>query len=402
MAGKKDNIYDDIEDLLDDVDLLEDKDEKPEGARNLAAILGMKEPKAKLDELLKEAKLRNATDLHINAGNPPYLKIHGEMVPIPGCPPLDEGTVRSMIFSCMTGEQNARFIEELDIDFSYSLPGFARFRVNALFEKNFLGAVFRVIPENPFTLEQLGVPEVIKKVCWRKQGLCLVTGRTGNGKTSTLAGCMQYVNDNRKIHLITIEDPIEFSFDNKISYIRQREVGIHTKSFVTGLKYALRQNPDIIMVGEMRDLETISIALTAAETGHLVFSTLHTFGAVETINRIIDPFPPEQQQQIRLQLSTALEAVFAQCLIPKANEPGVILACEIMMANPAVRNIIRDGRIHQLKQVIETHQEDGMISMEKYLLSLYERGLITFENAIAHAVDMESLRDMFRMRGISA
>lgn len=368
--------------------------------KNLVTVLGLHEPKRRLNELLKEAISRYATDLHLNAGHPPYLRVHGEIFPMPGCSNLDENSVRDMIFSSMTGEQNARFVEEMDIDYSYSIPGFSRFRVNALFEKNFLGAVFRVIPENPFSLDQLGVPEAIKKICEKKQGLVLVTGRTGTGKTSTLAGAMQYINQNRKVHLITIEDPIEYSFENEQAYIRQREVGVHTKSFVTGLKYALRQDPDVIIVGEMRDLETISIALTAAETGHLVFSTLHTFGAVETINRIIDPFPPEQQTQVRMQLSTTLEAIFAQSLIQRANEPGMVLACEVMLATPAVRNIIRDGKIFQLKQVIETRAEGGMITMEKSLISLFERKLITYENALGYAIDQQSIRDLFRMKGI--
>ena len=406
---KKDNIFADIEDLLDDEAVDDEKEEmvttKPrsmkEEGRDIIAVMGLHEPKRKLDELLREAIAKNATDLHMNAGNPPYLRIHGKLAPIPGCPILDEATVRGMIFACMTGEQNSRFIENMDMDFSYAIPGVARFRVNSLFEKNYLGAVFRVIPESPFTLEQLGVPEILKKTCWKNQGLVLVTGRTGNGKTSTLAGALQYINENRDVHLITIEDPIEYSFCNKKAFVRQREVGIHTKSFVTGLKFSLRQDPDIIIVGEMRDLETIGIALTAAETGHLVFSTLHTFGAVETINRIIDPFPPEQQTQVRMQLSTTLEAVFAQCLLQKANEPGVVLACEVMLANSAVRNIIREGKIHQLRQVIETSSEDGMISMEKSLFALYQRNLISYDSALAYAVDQEYLRDMFRMRGIT-
>lgn len=406
---KKDNIFADIEELLDDEAQEEEKEENlpatakgpREEGRDIAAVMGLHEPKRKLDELLREAIARNATDLHINAGNPAYLRVHGRLGPIPGCPVLDEATIRGMLFSCMTGEQNSKFIELMDMDFSYAIPGVARFRVNCLFEKNYLGAVFRVIPESPFTLEQLGVPEILKKICFKNQGLVLVTGRTGNGKTSTLAGALQYINENREIHLITIEDPIEYSFSNRKAFVRQREIGIHCRSFVHGLKFSLRQDPDIIIVGEMRDLETIGIALTAAETGHLVFSTLHTFGAVETINRIIDPFPPEQQTQVRMQLSTTLEAVFAQCLIQKANEPGVVLACEVMLANSAVRNIIREGKIHQLRQVIETSSEDGMVSMEKSLVALYMKNLITYDNALAYAVDQEYLRDMFRMRGIT-
>jgi len=354
-------------------------DEEPEVEQHarrdtscIATIMGMHEPKSKLDELLKETVRRKATDLHLNAGNPPYLRINHEMIPLPGCPVLDENDVRSMIFSCMTGQQNSHFIEEMDVDFSYDEKGLGRFRVNALFEKNYLGAVFRHIPSNPLNLEQLGVPDLLKKICWKKQGLVLVTGRTGNGKTSTLAGALQYMNDMRRIHAITIEDPIEYFFENNKAFIRQREVGTHVKDFKAGLRNALRQDPDVIIVGEMRDLETISIALTAAETGHLVFSTLHTFGAVESINRIIDPFPQEQQQQTRLQLSACLEAVFAQCLVPKAKEEGVVLAAEIMVATPAIRNLIREGRIHQIKQIIETHADEGMVSMEKALVDLFE------------------------------
>jgi len=382
-------------------------DEEPEVEQNarrdtssIASILGLHEPKSKLDALLGVTVRRKATDLHINAGNPPYLRIDHEMIPLADFPVLDENEVRSMIFSCMTGQQNSHFIEEMDVDFSYDVRGLGRFRVNALFERNYLGAVYRHIPSNPLNLEQLGVPDLLKKLCWKKQGLVLVTGRTGNGKTSTLAGALQYINEMRRVHAITIEDPIEYFFENNRAFIRQREVGTHVRDFKAGLRNALRQDPDVIIVGEMRDLETISIALSAAETGHLVFSTLHTFGAVESINRIIDPFPPEQQQQIRLQLSACLEAVFAQCLVPKAKEQGVALAVEIMIATSAVRNLIREGRIHQIRQIIETHAEDGMVSMEKALTGLFEKGLISYDDAVSHAVDQVSIRDILRMKGL--
>lgn len=367
----------------------------------LGDLSKMTDPRKMLDNLLKEAIRRKATDLHLKAWSIPYLRIYGEMVPLNDCFVMDDSAIQKIIFSCMSGQQNADFVENMDIDFSYSIPSVARFRVNALFEKNYLGAVFRVIPENPMSLEELGVPEAMKSLCMRKQGLILVAGRTGNGKTSTLAGALRFINENRRVHVITIEDPIEYSFADNKAFIRQREVGAHTKSFASGLKYAMRQDPDVIIVGEMRDLETIAIALTAAETGHLVFSTLHTFGSVETINRIIDPFPANQQTQIRLQLSTTLEAVFAQCLIPRLGEHGVVLCSELLIATPAVRNMIRESRIHQLKQVIESQSEGGMISMEKSLLALYGKKLISMENVIAYAVDPNSLRELLRMRGIT-
>lgn len=359
-----------------------------------------KELREKLEVLLKLAVERHATDLHVNADNVPYLRINGKMVPLKEYPPFDEESIRGLIFSSMSSVQHRDFLENFEIDFSYHLRGYARFRVNALFEKNYLGAAFRVIPETPMTLDQLGVPDMMKQMCRKNQGLVLVTGRTGHGKTSTLAGALQYINGLREINIITIEDPIEYSFTNEKAFIRQREVGVHTKKFALGLKYALRQDPDVIIVGEMRDLETISTALTAAETGHLVFSTLHTFGAVESINRIIDPFPPEQQFQIRLQLSTTLEAVFGQALIPRIDGQGVVLCCEIMIANNAARNIIREGKIHHLKQVIETGADAGMISMEKALLELYEKELISYENAMAHATDVKTLRELFARKGI--
>lgn len=373
---------------------------KTQECAGMEGLSSSSEPKKILEYMLKEVVRRKGTDLHLKAWSIPYIRIYGDMVPLNDCFIMDDVTVQKLIFSCMTGQQNAHFVEDMDIDFSYSLPGLARFRVNALFEKNYLGAVFRYIPENPLSIEELGVPETIKPICLKKQGLVIVAGRTGNGKTSTLAGALRYINENRKIHVITIEDPIEYSFVDIKAFIRQREVGAHTKSFATGLKYALRQDPDVIIVGEMRDLETIAIALTAAETGHLVFSTLHTFGSVETINRIIDPFPPAQQTQIRLQLSTTLEAVFAQCLIPKLGEHGVVLGMEVLIATPAVRNMIRESRVHQLKQIVESQVEGGMISMEKSLIKLYEQKKISLENVYAYCVDSNSLRELLKMHGI--
>ena len=378
--------------------------EEPKGmaiCEELDKINQSTEPRKILNSLLREVIRRRGTDLHIKAWSIPFVRIFGEMVPLTDCFVMDDVMVQKLIFSCMTGQQNAHFVEEIDIDFSYSITGLARFRVNALFEKNYLGAVFRYIPENPLSLEELGVPEVMKSICTKKQGLVLVTGRTGNGKTSTLAGALRHINETRRVHVVTIEDPIEYSFVDNRAFIRQREVGAHTRTFSTGLKHALRQDPDVIIVGEMRDLETISIALTAAETGHLVFSTLHTFGTIETVNRIIDPFPSGQQQQVRLQLSTTLEAVFAQCLIPKKDELGVILCSEVLIATPAVRNMIRDARVHQLKQIIESLSEGGMVSMEKSLIALYEQKKISLENMVAHAVDQNTLRDMMKMKGIS-
>lgn len=357
------------------------------------------EYRLRLEELLKKAVKRKASDLHVSAHNAPYLRINGKMVRLQEYFPFDKETVTGMLMSCMSEQQHRRFYQELDIDFSYHLEGYAHFRVNALFEKNDVGIAFRVIPEKPMSLDELGVPGVMKEICMKNQGLILVTGRTGHGKSSTLAGALQYMNEQRDINIITIEEPIEFDFENEKAFIRQREVGVHTKSFASGLKYALRQNPDVIIVGEMRDMETIAIALTAAETGHLVFSTLHTFGAVETINRIIDPFPPEQQQQIRMQLSATLEAVFAQSLIPRTDGEGVVLCSEVMFTNNAVRNIIRDGKIHHLRQVIETTTGSGMVPMEMNLLALCQKNLITVENAILHAVDPVYLRSLFSRYG---
>lgn len=370
------------------------------GERGSYSFPGLSDYGYKLDELLREAVKRGAADLHINAGHVPYAKINGGMVALKDYPQLDKEVVRNMLRSCMTEDQYARFMETLDMDFSYNLPGHANFRVNALFEKNYLGGIFRVIPERPMSLEKLGVPEVMKNICLKKQGLVLVTGRTGNGKTSTMAGALQHMNETRDANIITIEDPIEFDFENENCFIRQREVGQHTRSFASGLKFALRQNPDVIMVGEMRDMETIATVLTAAETGHLVFSTLHTFGAVETINRIIDPFPPDQQQQIRMQLSSTLEAIFAQCLVPRTGSEGVVLCCEILLTNPAIKNIIREGKTHHLRHVVESSANEGMVSMERALVSLCAEKAISYEDALPFAVDPGHFRDLCTMHGI--
>jgi twitching motility protein PilT len=299
-----------------------------------------------------------------------------------------------MIFGIMTGYQNEQFIERKELDFSYYAEGIGRFRVNAMFEKEHMGAVFRTVSTDPYSFEFLGVPPIFKKLCERRHGLILVVGPTGSGKSTTLAAMVNYINHTQARHIITIEDPIEFIYENKKALIRQRELGPHTNGFATALRSSFRQDPDVILVGEMRDLDTMSTTLTAAETGHLVMSTLHTNGAVETVTRVVDAFPAGQQQQIRTQLAGSLEAVLAQRLLPKAQGRGMVMACEVFICTPAARNIIREGRMHHLRNVLDTGTEHGMQTIDQHLRDLYLKGSISYEVALANASDVDHFRDL--------
>jgi twitching motility protein PilT len=350
-----------------------------------------------LIELLKRVIQQSATDLHLSGGSPPILRIMGDLVPLTPLGPLSGDKIQKMIFSIMSGFQNEQFINDKELDFSYEARGLGRFRVNVMFERNSIGAVFRRIPDDPYTIDQLGVPKVIKKLCERHSGLVLVTGPSGSGKSTTLAACIDYINTNQNVHIITIEDPIEYVHKNKKALIRQREVGYHTNTFAQALKHCLRQDPDVILVGEMRDLETMFTTLAAAETGHLVFSTLHTCGAVESINRIVDIFPADQQTQIRITLASSLEGVLSQTLIPKAKGQGMVLSIEIMVTTPAIRNIIREGRLHTLRNCIETGSEYGMQTFEVSLRDLYLKGIITYEMALSRAIDVEAFKKLTGM-----
>ncbi|MDW8194629.1 MAG: type IV pilus twitching motility protein PilT [Candidatus Calescibacterium sp.] len=343
-----------------------------------------------IDILLKMMVDRNASDLHLKAGSPPMLRIDGELeAAIPQI--LPPNAIRKIIESMLTEQQKARLVAERELDFAYSVPGLARFRCNAYFQRNSWAIAIRIIPPRPFTIDELGLPEIFKYLALRPRGLVLVTGPTGSGKSTTLASMIDYINSNRKCHIITIEDPIEFLHKDKLAIISQREVGSDTHSFANALKSALRQDPDVILVGELRDFETTQTAITAAETGHLVLGTLHTTGCANAVDRLIDIFPPHQQHQVRIQLAMILEGIIFQTLIPKATGSGRVLALEIMTGTPAVRHLIREGKTHMLPNVIQSGSEDGMISFDQSLRDLYLQGLISYEYALSFAFNPEEL-----------
>lgn len=331
---------------------------------------------AQIDELFKMMVQKNASDLHISAGSVPYMRIHGEMIKLEHRT-LSHKDVQTLLFEILTEKQKKNFIENWELDCSYHLESVGRFRCNVFMQRKGLGAVFRVIPTELKTIDELGLPEGIKDIIKAKRGLVLVTGPTGSGKSTTLAAMLHTINKTRKEHIITIEDPIEFVHENQMSLVNQREVSSHTKSFNDALKAALREDPDIILVGEMRDLETIQLAMTAAETGHLVFGTLHTNSASKTIDRIIDVFPESQQSQIRVMLGESLKAVVAQTLFPRADRPGRVAAIEIMINNSAVANLIREGKTHQIASVMQTGYQFGMITFERAVDQLIREGKIS-------------------------
>lgn len=333
-----------------------------------------------ITQLLTFCFQQNGSDLHISSGEPPIIRVDGSMKRIK-TPLLSLEQTQSMLYDIMGDQQRKVFEEKSDIDFSIELGDTARFRVNVFRQRRGMGAVFRLIPTKILTLEQLNMPPILNKLCRKEKGLILVTGPTGSGKSTTLAAMINLINEEREEHILTIEDPIEFVHASKKCLINQREVGPHTQSFANALRAALREDPDIILVGEMRDLETISLALTGAETGHLVMGTLHTSSAPKTIDRIIDVFPPNQQAQIRAMLAESLQAVVTQTLCKKIGG-GRCAALEIMTGTTAVRNLIREGKIHQIPSVMQTSQQAGMKLMETALLELADKNLITRETAI--------------------
>ncbi len=337
-----------------------------------------------LDDLLRMTVERDASDLHIKVGQPPIIRIYGDLVRTE-LPVLGPEDARDLIYSILTDEQRKRFEERLELDLGYQIEGLARFRVNVYKDRGNISAALRMIPFRIKTIDELLLPQVLKQIAMRPRGLILVTGPTGSGKSTTLAAMLEHINLNKRAHIVTIEEPIEFLFEDKLSIFEQREVGIDTLSYANALRHILRQNPDIILVGEMRDLETIRLAITAAETGHLVLSTLHTIDTPQTVDRLIDVFPPEQQEQIRTQLSMTLLACISQGLLPRADKPGRIAVVEVMIATPAVRALIREGKTHQLYSLIQTGTEFGMFSMDMHLLELYKQGLVTYEAAYAKA-----------------
>lgn len=345
-----------------------------------------------MEMLLRATVEKRASDLHITSGNPPRIRVSGRLVPIEGLPVLMPQDTQRLCYSVMTEQQKKKFEETNEIDFSFGVKGLARFRANVFVQRGSVAGVFRRLPFEAMPLEQLGLPPVVKTFINKAKGLILVTGPTGSGKSTTLAALIDLINENYEKHIITIEDPIEFVFRHKKSIVNQREVGSDTESFVRALKSVLRQDPDVVLIGEMRDLESIKAALTIAETGHLTFATLHTNSAVETINRIVDVFPPEQQTQVRTILSHVLEGIITQKLIPRKDGQGMVLAAEVLVPNQAVRNLIRENKIHQIYSIMQAGQvQTGMQTMNQALIELYKRGLITYEDAINNSYSPEEL-----------
>ncbi len=337
-----------------------------------------------ISELLAFSVKNGASDLHISAGEPPMIRINGDMTKIK-MPAMDDRTVQTMIYDIMNDDQRKHFEEHLDLDFSFALGDIARFRVNCFWQNRGMSGVFRTIPTEVLTLEQLKAPDLFKKLAMEPRGLCLVTGPTGSGKSTTLAAMVNYRNEAEKGHILTVEDPIEFVHQSKSSLVSQREVGPHTKSFASALKGALREDPDVILVGEMRDLETIGLALSAAETGHMVFGTLHTSSAPKTIDRIIDVFPSAEQGMIRAMLSESLKAVISQSLLKTADGKGRVAAHEIMLGTPAVRNLIRENKLPQIVSAMQTGQREGMQTLDMCLQNLVRQRKITQEAALEKA-----------------
>src|SRR5882724_7732197 len=330
-----------------------------------------------MEALLREATEKGASDLHLSSGEPPMLRVHGDLVRMEH-PALTPESVTGLVNCIMNDRQRSQFSSEHEVDFACELPGKGRFRVNVFLHSRGPGAVLRTIPTLIPSLESLHMAAILKELCTRERGLVLVTGPTGSGKSTTLAAMVDVINQTWDAHILTVEDPIEFVHPPKRCLVNQREVGPHTASFTNALRSALREDPDVILIGEMRDLETISLALTAAETGHLVFGTLHTSSAPKTIDRIIDVFPAGQQNQIRAMLSESLEAVIAQRLLKKKGG-GRVAACEILVGNPAVRNLIREGKLHQIPSAMQTGQQSGMVTMDMALAELVKKGLIERE-----------------------
>lgn len=342
-------------------------------------------------ELLETAVKRNASDLHITEGLPPILRIDGELVPLDNHPLTSEDTER-LVYSILTDRQRVEFEEELELDFSLSIPGLSRFRVNVHRQKGNVEAAIRTVSLEIRSIEELGLPPVVASLARKPHGLVLITGPTGMGKTTTLAAMIDLINQERRCLIISIEDPIEYLHTNKRGIVKQREVGSDTHSFANALKHVLRQDPDVLCIGEMRDLETISTALTAAETGHLVLSTLHTPDASQTIDRIIDVFPPHQQQQVKVQLADSLQGIISQQLLPRADGKGRIVAVEIVVATPAIRSVVREQKTEQIPTLIQTGAQFGMVTLDKSLKELYEKGLITFQTAIEKARHPEQFK----------
>ena|SRR5680860_917663 len=342
-------------------------------------------------EVLMQVMDQGASDLHLTAGSPPMVRKRGQLSAL-DYPAMNPQVVREIVYSILTNDQRQRLETDWQLDLAYSIPGKARFRVNAFFQRDSLGAAFRLIPSEMPALDSLGLPPVLRDLTRKPRGFVLVTGPTGSGKSTTLAAMIDVINQSRHEHILTVEDPIEFLHRHKSCIVNQREIGADAQSFAMALKAALRQDPDVILVGEMRDLETISTALTAAETGHLVFATLHTQDTAQTVDRIVDVFPPSQQQQVRVQLSVALQGIVTQQLLPTADGMGRCAAAEILIPTPAVRNLIREGKTHQIYSTLQTGGSHGMQTMDAALVDLVRRDKITRELAESRSSSPEELR----------
>jgi twitching motility protein PilT len=350
---------------------------------------------SQMHQLLKTMVEQGGSDLHITTGSPPQIRVDGQMLPLK-LPPLLPAETKQLCYSVLTEAQKRKLEEENELDLSFGVKGLARFRGNIFIQRGALAGVFRMIPYKFLSFEELGLPPVIKDISRKPRGLVLVTGPTGSGKSTTLASIIDFINSERQEHIITIEDPIEYLHPHKKCLINQREVGADTHSFKKALKYILRQDPDVVLVGELRDLETIEAALTIAETGHLCFATLHTNGCVQTINRIVDVFPTHQQQQVRTQLSFVLEGVLSQTLIPRSQGRGRVLALEVMVPNMAIRALVRDDKVHQIYSQMQMGQEKyGMQTMNQSLFLLAHKNLITVDAALGRSSDPDELRQMF-------
>ena len=349
----------------------------------------------KIETLLEECVRRNASDLHIQYGLPPILRVDGSLMPVAGIAALNEETARNLIYATLDEEQQRILVKDKEFDYSFAFGDIARFRVNAFHEKGKLAAAFRLIPNKIKSIGDLGMPAIVETFADYPRGLVLVTGPTGSGKSTTLAALIDKINREKSVHIITIEDPIEFTHKSQRSVIAQREVHYDTFSFAAALRSALREDPDVVLIGEMRDLETIQAAITIAETGHLVFATLHTNSAAQSIDRMIDVFPSHQQPQVRTQLSNMLQAICSQRLVP-AIGGGRVVAAEIMVANSAVRALIREGKTYQLDTAIQTGVDQGMQTMDRTLAKLVQTGVITYDSAREYAVDINELNRLVK------
>lgn len=353
-------------------------------------------PALDLHSLLKIMVERGASDLHITVGAPPVYRIDGRLTPL-NAPPLDPSDTKRLCYSVLTDLQRHIFEEQNELDLSFGIKGLARFRSNIFRQRGAVAGAFRLIPFRTYTFEELGLPSVVNELIQKPSGLILVCGPTGCGKSTTLTAMLDRINMMRNLHIVTVEDPIEYVHTHKGCIINQREVGADTKSFTTALKYVLRQDPDVVLIGEMRDKETMESALNIAETGHLTFATLHTSSAVASINRIVDVFPPHQQLQVRIQLSFVLEGVICQQLLPRASGKGRILSAEVMIPIPSIRNLIREDKIHQIYSVMQTGQSrHNMQTMNQSLIDLYRRRLVTFKEAMMRSTNIEEFMQMSR------